>query len=95
MPGERAAATPRASASSRATSPALTAGISYKDEQGRDIIHNETLFDAVVKNMAMKAAWQVGLLESFGKPVIIFIDEPAMELDWPFPPSRPRSYKAE
>lgn len=57
----------------------LTAGLSYKDEQGRDIIHNETLFDAVVKNLAMKAAWQVGLLGRYGKPVIVFIDEPAME----------------
>jgi methionine synthase II (cobalamin-independent) len=57
----------------------LTAGLSYKDGQGRDIIHNETLFDAVVKNLAMKAAWQVRLLGSFGKPIIIFIDEPAME----------------
>ena len=57
----------------------LTAGISLKDERGRDIIHNETLFDAVVKNLAMKAAWQVELLGRFGRPVIIFIDEPAME----------------
>ncbi len=57
----------------------LTAGISYKDEQGRDIIYNEQLYDAVVKNLAMKAAWQIEQLRRFGKPVIIFIDEPAME----------------
>jgi methionine synthase II (cobalamin-independent) len=57
----------------------LTAGISYKDGQGRDIIHDETLYDAVVKNLAMKAAWQIERLGAFGKPVIIFIDEPAME----------------
>jgi methionine synthase II (cobalamin-independent) len=57
----------------------LTAGLLLKDAQGRDIIHDETLFDAVVKNLAMKAAWQVGLLGRFGKPVIVFIDEPAME----------------
>jgi methionine synthase II (cobalamin-independent) len=57
----------------------LTAGISYKDEQGRDIIHHEGLFDAVVKNLAMNAAWQVVRLGRFGKPVIIFLDEPAME----------------
>jgi len=57
----------------------LTAGISFKDETGKDIIHNEILFDAVVKGLAMKAAWQIQNLNRFGKPVIIFIDEPAME----------------
>jgi methionine synthase II (cobalamin-independent) len=57
----------------------LTAGISYKDETGKDIVHNDVLFDAVVKGLAMKAAWQIGELKQFGKPIIIFIDEPAME----------------
>ncbi len=57
----------------------LTAGISFKDETGRDIVHHEMLFDAVVKGLAMKAAWQIQELKQFGKPVIIFIDEPAME----------------
>ncbi len=57
----------------------LTAGISFRDDAGKDIIHNEVLYDAVVKGLAMKAAWQVRELERFGKPVIIFIDEPAME----------------
>jgi methionine synthase II (cobalamin-independent) len=57
----------------------LTAGISFKDQTGRDIVHNDVLFDAVVKGLAMKAAWQVRELGRFGKPVIIFIDEPAME----------------
>ncbi|MCK9419183.1 MAG: methionine synthase [Nitrospirae bacterium] len=57
----------------------LTAGTSFKDETGRDIIHNEMLFDAVVKGLAMKAAWQIQELKQFNKPTIIFIDEPAME----------------
>jgi methionine synthase II (cobalamin-independent) len=57
----------------------LTAGISFKDQTGKDIIHNEVLLDAVVKGLAMKAAWQIRELKQFGKPVIIFIDEPAME----------------
>jgi len=57
----------------------LTAGTSFKDETGKDIIHNEMLFDAVVKGLAMKAAWQIQELKQFGKPVIIFLDEPAME----------------
>jgi len=57
----------------------LTAGLSYKDETGKYIIHHEVLFDAVVKGLAMKAAWQIEALKQFNKPVIIFIDEPAME----------------
>jgi methionine synthase II (cobalamin-independent) len=57
----------------------LTAGISFKDETGKDIVHNDVLYDAVVKGLAMKAAWQIRELGQFGKPVIIFIDEPAME----------------
>lgn len=68
----------------------LTAGVSYKDDQGRDIIHNEQLFDAVVKNLAMKASWQIARLGAYGKPVIIFIDEPAMEtLGSAFSPAAP------
>jgi methionine synthase II (cobalamin-independent) len=57
----------------------LTTGVSFKDETGRDIIHNELFFDAVVKGLAMKAAWQIEELKPFGKLIIIFIDEPAME----------------
>jgi methionine synthase II (cobalamin-independent) len=57
----------------------LTAGISFKDETGRDIIHNDLLFDTVVKGLAMNAAWQIETFRPFGLPVIIFIDEPAME----------------
>jgi methionine synthase II (cobalamin-independent) len=57
----------------------LTAGISFKDEKGKDIVHNDVVYDAVVKGLAMKAAWQIKVLDQFKKPVIIFIDEPAME----------------
>ena len=57
----------------------LTAGISFKDETGKDIIHNDVPFDSVVKGTAMKASWPIRELKQFGRPVIIFIDEPAME----------------
>ena len=68
----------------------LTAGISYKDEQGRDIIHNEQLYDAVVKKLAMNAVWQIRKLGVFGKPVIVFLDEPALEtLGSAFSPAAP------
>ena len=57
----------------------LTAGTSLKDESGRDIIHNDTLFDALVKGLIMKAVWQIERLKAFQKPVILFMDEPSME----------------
>ncbi|MHB8829389.1 MAG: uroporphyrinogen decarboxylase/cobalamine-independent methonine synthase family protein, partial [Syntrophales bacterium] len=57
----------------------LTAGTSLKDSSGIDIIHNETFFDVLVKGLAMKAVWQIEKLKPFGKPVIIFMDEPSME----------------
>jgi methionine synthase II (cobalamin-independent) len=57
----------------------LTAGISFKDETGKDIVHNDVLFDAIVKGLSMKAAWQIGQFKQFNRPIIIFIDEPAME----------------
>jgi methionine synthase II (cobalamin-independent) len=56
----------------------FTFATTLKDEQGRDIAYNEVLFDAVTKGLAMKAAWQIGLLKQFGLPVIIFIDDPAV-----------------
>jgi methionine synthase II (cobalamin-independent) len=57
----------------------LTAGTSFKDQNGIDIIHDENMFDALVKGLTMKALWQIEKLKRFGKPVIIFMDEPSME----------------
>lgn len=56
----------------------FTLATTLKDEQGRDIAYNEILFDAVTKGLAMKAAWQIETLKTFGLPVIIFIDDPAV-----------------
>lgn len=54
----------------------FTTGI--KDQQRRALFYHETLRDAAVKLVALKAAWQVRQLRKFGAPVIIFIDEPAL-----------------
>jgi hypothetical protein len=56
----------------------LTFGITVKDHAGKDIVYNDMLFDAITKGLAMKAAWQARTLKQFGRPVIIFIDDPAM-----------------
>jgi hypothetical protein len=49
-----------------------------KDQQGRALFYNEQMREVAVKLLAMKARWQVEQLSSFGCPVIIFIDEPAL-----------------
>jgi methionine synthase II (cobalamin-independent) len=50
-----------------------------KDSNGRAGYFDDTIRDMVVKAISMKAAWQVQLLaKSCGKPVLMFIDEPAL-----------------
>jgi hypothetical protein len=49
-----------------------------KDHQDRALIYNEELQDVVVKHLALKARWQINQLKAFGRPVILFLDEPAL-----------------
>lgn len=49
-----------------------------KDHQDRALLYDDRLQDALPKHLAMKAQWQIHHLGSFGQPVIIFIDEPAL-----------------
>jgi hypothetical protein len=48
------------------------------DQDNRAIFYHDTLRDAAVKLLALKAAWQAKTLARTGVPVIIFIDEPAL-----------------
>ncbi len=48
------------------------------DQEKRAIVYDDTLRDAGVKLVALKAAWQAAKLAEFARPVIIFIDEPAL-----------------
>ncbi|MGW8161705.1 MAG: hypothetical protein ACWGN1_05605 [Desulfobulbales bacterium] len=50
-----------------------------KDCEGRAGYFDETIRDMVIKGIALKAAWQTELLrDRSGKPVLLFIDEPAL-----------------
>ncbi|MGB5686262.1 MAG: hypothetical protein WBM35_10640 [Candidatus Electrothrix sp.] len=50
-----------------------------KDAQGRAGYYDDTIREMVVKGIAMKAAWQTRFLSCCNnKPVIMFIDEPAL-----------------
>ncbi len=48
------------------------------DQHKRAIVYDDTLRDAGIKLIALKAGWQAARLAEFGSPVIIFIDEPAL-----------------
>jgi hypothetical protein len=54
----------------------FTFAASINDAEGRAILHNPVIFQAIREGLAMKARWQMSLLKKFGKPVIIFFDEP-------------------
>jgi methionine synthase II (cobalamin-independent) len=48
------------------------------DQNKQAIFYNEPLREAAVKLLALKARWQVRKLSRWDRPVIIFIDEPAL-----------------
>lgn len=49
-----------------------------KDTQGRAGYFDDTIREMTTKGIAMKAAWQSAFLGKAGKPVLMFIDEPAL-----------------
>lgn len=56
----------------------VTFGLGIPDQTGKASYYNDQLRDVVVKNLAMKARWQIEKLREFGRKSIIFIDEPAL-----------------
>jgi methionine synthase II (cobalamin-independent) len=56
----------------------ITFCTALQDHEKRAIFYHDTVRDAAVKLLALKAAWQAEKLSAFGVPVIIFIDEPAL-----------------
>ncbi len=51
-------------------------GMMVTDPQGRSILYDEVLADALVKHLAMKAAWQERELRKVCPNVILFMDDP-------------------
>jgi hypothetical protein len=46
------------------------------DERGISLLHEPILMQAILKGLAMKAAWQINFLRKFRKKIVLFIDEP-------------------
>jgi len=56
----------------------ITFATGIKDQHDQAIFYHDQLRDVAVKLLALKARWQTRVLAGFGKPVIIFLDEPAL-----------------
>ncbi len=56
----------------------ISFGLTVTDQNLRASLYDETLADALVKNMGMNARWQVRQLKKVGENVIMFVDEPYM-----------------
>jgi hypothetical protein len=69
--------TPGAWGKGQVTGP-ISFGLTVTDQDLRATLYNDMLADAIVKNMAMHARWQVRQLKSVRPDVIIFLDEPYM-----------------
>jgi hypothetical protein len=53
-------------------------GLTVTDQNRRASLYDETLADVIVKNVAMKARWQVQQLRAARPNVLICVDEPYM-----------------
>lgn len=58
----------------------LTVGFNLKDEKGKFAYYNDQLRDLLVKTLALQSRWQVMEIAKLGRPVIFFVDEPAISV---------------
>ncbi|GAB6096920.1 hypothetical protein JCM14469_31730 [Desulfatiferula olefinivorans] len=56
----------------------VTFGTGVTDREGRAVFYDDQVRDVMIKHLALKAAWQTRALGVFGRPVIVFFDEPAL-----------------
>lgn len=54
----------------------FTFGAGLSDENEVALLHDQVFMQVIIKGLIMKALWQIKLLRKFGKPLIIFFDEP-------------------
>ncbi|MBI2958231.1 MAG: methionine synthase, partial [Chloroflexi bacterium] len=54
----------------------ITWGLGVTDREGRPVLYDDTLADAVAKFLRLKAAWQEKQLRTVARHTIIFVDEP-------------------
>jgi len=58
----------------------ISLALQLTDDQGKPLIYQPAMFDRVTQFVRMRAAWQEQRLAELGRPTIICLDEPALEL---------------
>ena len=56
----------------------ITYGLSLQDENGKNVIHNEVAFDALIKGFLLRGRWLIEQMKKVCEKVIFFIDEPGL-----------------
>ena len=56
----------------------FTQGTNLLDQDRRCAYYDEQLRDVIVKGVALKAAWQMERLGTYGLPLMVFLDEPSL-----------------
>lgn len=56
----------------------ITLGLAAKDKEGRDLVHNEVIFDALYKALILRGCWLIQRMKEVKARIIFFLDEPAL-----------------
>ena len=56
----------------------ITFGLSIQDNYGKNLIHNEVVFDGVMKGLLLRGRWIIQRMKKICEEVILFIDEPGL-----------------
>jgi hypothetical protein len=56
----------------------VTFGLSLQDPGGRNLIHDEVTFDAVMKALLLRGRWIIRRMKEICEEIIFFIDEPGL-----------------
>ncbi len=56
----------------------VTFGLSIQDDQGKDIIHNEVVYDALTKGLILRGRWIIQRMKKVCEKVVLFVDEPGL-----------------
>jgi methionine synthase II (cobalamin-independent) len=56
----------------------ITFGLAVQDRQGKDVIHDEVLYDGLIKAILLRGRWIIQEMKKICQEVVFFVDEPAL-----------------